>query len=292
MSIFTGSCVALITPFKDNKIDFDRFHELIDWQIENKTDAILIAGTTGETSTLSDDEHLELLKDAGQYINGRVPFVAGTGSNDTAYSIMLSKEAEKAGADAALIINPYYNKSTQKGIIAHISAIAEAISIPVIIYNVPGRTGMNISVDTIKTLSKISNVAAVKEASGDISQITEIARVCGNDIDIYSGNDDHVLPILALGGKGVISVSANIIPKEVHNLVQSFLDGDLNKSRALQFSTNLVNRAMFYETNPIPVKTAMALMGLDTGEMRLPLVSMDDENKEKMIVDLKTYGLL
>jgi 4-hydroxy-tetrahydrodipicolinate synthase len=174
MSIFTGSCVALITPFKDGKIDFDRFHQLIDFQIDNGTDALLIAGTTGETSTLTDEEHLALLKDAGKYINGRVPYIAGTGSNDTAYSIWLSIEAEKAGADAALIINPYYNKSTQKGIITHISKIAEAINIPVIIYNVPSRTGMNITVDTMKTLSKIPNVAAVKEASGNISQITEI----------------------------------------------------------------------------------------------------------------------
>ncbi|WP_373482728.1 4-hydroxy-tetrahydrodipicolinate synthase [Acetobacterium sp.] len=292
MSIFTGSCVALVTPFKDGQVDFERFHKLIDWQIEKKTDAILIAGTTGETSTLTDDEHLELLRDAGKYINGRVPFVAGTGSNDTAYSIMLSKEAEKAGADAALIINPYYNKSTQRGIIAHISAIANAITIPVIIYNVPSRTGMNIAVSTIKELSKIPNVAAVKEASGDISQVTEIARVCGNDIDIYSGNDDHVLSIMAVGGKGVISVSANIIPEDMHELVASFMAGDLERARQLQFSTNLVNLAMFYETNPIPVKTAMGLMGLDTGEMRLPLIEMEDCNKDKLIADLKAYGLL
>ncbi|KNZ43308.1 4-hydroxy-tetrahydrodipicolinate synthase [Acetobacterium bakii] len=292
MSIFTGSCVALITPFKNNKIDYERFHQLIDWQIEQGTDAILIAGTTGETSTLTDPEHLDILQDAGKYINGRVPFVAGTGSNDTAYSIMLSKQAEKAGADAALIINPYYNKSTQKGVIAHIKAIANAITIPVIIYNVPSRTGLNIEVSTIQELSKISNVAGVKEASGDISQITEIARLCGDDIDIYCGNDDHVLPVLAVGGKGVISVSANIIPKDMHDLVATFMDGNLEKARELQFKTNLINRAMFYETNPIPVKTAMGLMGLDTGEMRLPLIEMEDVNQEKLVADLKTYGLL
>jgi len=292
MSIFTGSCVALATPFKDNKIDFDRFHQLIDWQIENKTDALLIAGTTGETSTLTDDEHLELLRDAGKYINGRVPYIAGTGSNDTAYSIWLSIEAEKDGADACLIINPYYNKSTQRGIIAHISAIAKAITIPVIIYNVPSRTGMNITVNTIKELSKIPNVAAVKEASGDISQITEIARVCGDDLDIYSGNDDQTLPIMAVGGKGIISVSANIIPRDMHDLCAAFFAGDLKKARELQFKTNLINLAMFYETNPIPVKTAMGLMGLDSGEMRLPLVEMEEANKEKLITDLKAYGLL
>lgn len=292
MSIFTGSCVALVTPFKNNKIDYERFHQLIDWQIENGTDAILVAGTTGETSTLTDPEHLDILQDAGKYINGRVPFIAGTGSNDTAYSIMLSKQAEKAGADAALIINPYYNKSTQRGIIAHIKAIADAITIPVIIYNVPSRTGLNIEVSTMKELSKISNVAAVKEASGDISQITEIARVCGNDLDIYCGNDDHVLPVLAIGGKGVISVSANIIPQDMHDLVATFMEGDMKKARELQFKTNLINRAMFYETNPIPIKTAMELMGLDTGDMRLPLIEMEDVNKEKLIADLKTYGLL
>lgn len=292
MSIFTGSCVALVTPFKNNKIDYERFHQLIDWQIEKGTDAILIAGTTGETSTLTDPEHLDILQDAGEYIKGRVPFIAGTGSNDTAYSIMLSKQAEKAGADAALIINPYYNKSTQRGVIAHIKAIADAITIPVIIYNVPSRTGLNIEVSTMKELSKISNVAAVKEASGDISQITEIARVCGNDLDIYCGNDDHVLSVLAVGGKGVISVSANIIPQDMHDLVATFMEGDVKKARELQFKTNLINRAMFYETNPIPVKAAMELMGLDTGDMRLPLIEMEDVNKEKLIADLKTYGLL
>ncbi|MGL4607035.1 MAG: 4-hydroxy-tetrahydrodipicolinate synthase [Eubacteriaceae bacterium] len=292
MSVFTGSCVALITPFKNGQIDYERFHQLIDYQIKNGTDAILIAGTTGETSTLTDEEHLGLLRDAGEYINSRVPFIAGTGSNDTAYSVMLSKEAEKAGADACLIINPYYNKSTQKGIIAHIKTIAEAITIPVIIYNVPSRTGLNITASTIKELSLIPNVAAVKEASGDIAQITEIARICGDDIDIYSGNDDHVLPVLSVGGKGVISVSANIIPKEMHDLVESFLAGDINRAREIQFKTNLINRGMFYETNPIPLKTAMEILGMDTGEMRLPLIEMEENNKEKLIADLKTYGLI
>ncbi len=292
MSIFTGSCVALVTPFKDGKIDYERFHQAIDWQIENKTDALLIAGTTGETSTLTDEEHLALLQDAGKYINKRVPFIAGTGSNDTAYSIMLTQKAEEAGADAALIINPYYNKSTQKGIVAHISKIAEAITIPLIIYNVPGRTGMNISVETMKTLSKIKNVAAVKEASGNISQITEIAEACGDDLDIYCGNDDHVLPVLSIGGKGVISVSANIIPQEMHALVDTFMAGNIDKARDIQLKTNLINRAMFLETNPIPIKTAMALVGKDNGEMRLPLVDMEEDTKARLIQALKTYGLL
>ena len=291
-TIFTGSCVALITPFKDNQIDWDRFKALIDWHIENGTDAILIAGTTGETSTLTDQEHLDLLRVAGEHINGRVPYIAGTGSNDTAYSIMLSKYAEEQGADAVLVINPYYNKSTQKGIYAHIKAISDAIHTPIIIYNVPGRTGMNISIDTIGQLAELPNVRAIKEASGDISQVTEIARRYGDKIDIYSGNDDQTLPILSVGGKGVISVTANIIPQDMHELVASFMAGDLEKARKLQFDTNLLSLAMFYETNPIPVKTAMGLLGTDTGEMRLPLVEMEDANKERLISDLKTYGLL
>ena len=291
-TIFTGSCVALVTPFRDNKIDFDRFRELIDWHIENGTDAILVAGTTGETSTLTDQEHLDLLRVAGEHIAGRVPYIAGTGSNDTAYSIMLSKYAEEQGADAVLVINPYYNKSTQKGIYVHIKAIADAIKVPIIVYNVPSRTGANISVSTMQKLAEIPNVQAVKEASGDISQITEIARTCGDKLDVYSGNDDQTLPILSVGGKGIISVSANIIPKDMHNLVATFMDGDVDKARKMQFDTNLINLAMFYETNPIPVKTAMRLLGTDTGEMRLPLVEMEEANEARLVEALNEYGLL
>lgn len=291
-TIFTGSCVALVTPFKDNKIDFDRFRALIDWHIENGTDAILVAGTTGETSTLTDQEHLDLLRVAGEHIAGRLPYIAGTGSNDTAYSIMLSKYAEEQGADAVLVINPYYNKSTQKGIYVHIKAIADAIKVPIIVYNVPSRTGANISVSTMQKLAEIPNVQAVKEASGDISQITEIARTCGGKLDVYSGNDDQTLPILSVGGKGIISVSANIIPKDMHDLVAAFMSGDVDKAREMQFSTNLINLAMFYETNPIPVKTAMRLLGTDTGEMRLPLVEMEEANEARLVEALKEYGLL
>ena len=291
-TIFTGSCVALVTPFRDNKIDFDRFRELIDWHIENGTDAILVAGTTGETSTLTDQEHLDLLRVAGEHIAGRVPYIAGTGSNDTAYSIMLSKYAEEQGADAVLVINPYYNKSTQKGIYVHIKAIADAIKVPIIVYNVPSRTGANISVSTMQKLAEIPNVQAVKEASGDISQITEIARTCGDKMDVYSGNDDQTLPILSVGGKGIISVSANIIPKDMHDLVATFMDGDVDKARKMQFDTNLINLAMFYETTPIPVKTAMRLQGTDTGEMRLPLVEMEEANEARLVEALKEYGLL
>lgn len=291
-TIFTGSCVALVTPFRDNKIDFDRFRELIDWHIENGTDAILVAGTTGETSTLTDQEHLDLLRVAGEHIAGRVPYIAGTGSNDTAYSIMLSKYAEEQGADAVLVINPYYNKSTQKGIYVHIKAIADAIKVPIIVYNVPSRTGANINVSTMQKLAEIPNVQAVKEASGDISQITEIARTCGDKLDVYSGNDDQTLPILSVGGKGIISVSANIIPRDMHDLVATFMDGDVDKARKMQFDTNLINLAMFYETNPIPVKTAMRLLGTDTGEMRLPLIEMEEANEARLVEALKEYGLL
>ena len=291
-TIFTGSCVALVTPFRDNKIDFDRFRELIDWHIENGTDAILVAGTTGETSTLTDQEHLDLLRVAGEHIAGRVPYIAGTGSNDTAYSIMLSKYAEEQGADAVLVFNTYYNKSTQKGIYVHIKAIADAIKVPIIVYNVPSRTGANINVSTMQKLAEIPNVQAVKEASGDISQITEIARTCGDKLDVYSGNDDQTLPILSVGGKGIISVSANIIPRDMHDLVATFMDGDVDKARKMQFDTNLINLAMFYETNPIPVKTAMRLLGTDTGEMRLPLVEMEEANEARLVEALKEYGLL
>lgn len=289
-TLFTGSCVALVTPFKDGSIDFDRFRALIDWHIQQGTDALLIAGTTGETSTLTDQEHLDLLRVAGEHIAGRVPYIAGTGSNDTAYSIMLTKYAKAHHADAALVINPYYNKSTQKGIYVHIKAIADEGGIPVIVYNVPSRTGANITVDTFKKLSLIPNVKGVKEASGDISQISEIIEACGPDFDVYSGNDDQTLPILSLGGKGIISVTANIDPKAMHDLVAAFMAGDLNKARELQFHTNVLSRAMFLETNPIPVKTAMGILGTATGEMRLPLVEMDEANREKLVAAMKEYG--
>lgn len=290
--IFTGSAVALITPFKDGKIDWDKFRELIDFHIDNGTDALLIAGTTGETSTLTDDEHLQLLVEAGKHINGRVPYIAGTGSNDTAYSIMLTKHAEKNNADAVLIINPYYNKSTQRGIIEHVKQIAENTTLPIIVYNVPSRTGANITADTMVTLSEIPNVVAVKEASGDISQISEISRRTGDDFTVYSGNDDQTLPVIAVGGKGVISVTANILPKEVHEMAQAAVDGDFEKARELQFALDPLNKALFYETNPIPIKKAMELMRLDTGEMRLPLVEMSPENTEKLKEIMIDYGLL
>ncbi len=290
--VFTGSCVALITPFKDGKIDWDRFYELIDFHIENGTDAILVAGTTGESSTLSDQEHLDILTNAGKYINGRIPYIAGTGSNDTAYSIMLTEHAEKSGADAALVINPYYNKTTQQGIVEHIKAIADATSLPIIIYNVPSRTGANILPDTILKLAEVDNVVAVKEASGDISQISEIVRRAPEDFTVYSGNDDQNLAIMAVGGKGAISVTANIVPKEVHEVTEAALNDDFVKARELQFELDPLNKALFYETNPIPIKKAMQLMGIDTGQMRLPLIEMSPENTERLKAILVDMGLV
>lgn len=290
--IFEGSCVALITPFKDNKIDYDKLHELIDFHIANGTDALLVAGTTGEASTLSDEEHRALLTDAGKYINGRIPYIAGTGSNDTAYSIGLTKHAQDNGADAVLIINPYYNKSTQKGIYEHIKTIAESTELPIIIYNVPSRTGANITPDTVVALSEIDNIVGIKEASGNISQISEISRRTPEDFIVYSGNDDQALPVIAVGGKGVISVTANIAPKEVHEMAMAAVNGDYDKARELQFALDPLNNALFLETNPIPVKKAMELMKIDTGEMRLPLVEMSEGPAKVLEQELKDYGLL
>jgi len=280
----------MVTPFKDGQVDYEGLNKLIDWHIEQGTDALLICGTTGEGSTLSDEEHRKVLKVAGEHIAGRVPFIAGTGSNDTAYSVELTQYAQDCGADAALVINPYYNKTTQNGVYVHIKTVADAVDIPIIIYNVPSRTGMNIAVDTLKRLSEVKNIQAVKAASGNISQIAEVIEACGPDFDVYSGNDDQTLPIIALGGKGIISVTANIVPKDVHEMAMACVNDEMDKARELFRRVNILNRAMFYETNPIPVKTAMGLMGLDTGDMRLPLVPMGDAAKERMIDAMKLYG--
>ncbi|MDD4508864.1 MAG: 4-hydroxy-tetrahydrodipicolinate synthase [Eubacteriaceae bacterium] len=289
-TLFTGSCVAMITPFKDGEVDYDGLKKLIDWHIEQGTDALLICGTTGEGATLSDEEHKQVLKVSGEYIDGRVPFLAGTGSNDTAYSVQLTQYAQDCGADMALIINPYYNKTTQKGIYTHIKTVADAVDIPIIIYNVPSRTGSNIAVDTLARLSQVKNIQAVKAASGNISQIAEVIEACGPDFDVYSGNDDQTLPIIAMGGKGVISVTANIVPKDVHEMAMACVEDNMDLARTLFRKVNVLNRAMFYETNPIPVKTAMRLMGLDTGDRRLPLVEMGEDNEKRMIEAMKQYG--
>ncbi|HAE62219.1 MAG TPA: 4-hydroxy-tetrahydrodipicolinate synthase [Eubacteriaceae bacterium] len=292
MSIFKGSGVAIVTPFKDNEIDYDRLEQLIEWHIKEGTDAIVICGTTGETPCLSDEEQQDEIKFAVDVVKGRVPVIAGTGSNSTYHAVEMSKFADKAGADAVLVMNPYYNKGTQKGIVKHFEAVAKNVSCPVIVYNVPSRTGMNINVDTMVELSKIENITAVKEASGDIVQVAEIARLCGSDFAIYSGNDNQVVPILSLGGLGVISVSANIVPKDMHDLVAKYLSGDVKGSLDLQLKMNGLNEALFIEANPIPIKAALKLMGMDTGEMRLPLTDMEEGNLNILKAEMKAYGIL
>ena len=265
---------------------------MIDHQIENHTDAIIICGTTGEASTMTDEEHLECIKFAVKRTAGRIPVIAGTGSNDTKYAVELSKEAEAAGADALLLVTPYYNKTTQKGLILHFSAIADAVSIPIILYNIPGRTGMNMDIATVKELSKHKNIAAVKEASGNISYTAKLIAECGDSIDIYSGNDDMIVPVMSLGGKGVISVLSHILPKETHDMVQLCLDNDFAKATEMQIKyLDLIN-ALFIEVNPIPVKEALNMTGWNVGPCRLPLCEMSDEHKSVLRAALAKHGLI
>lgn len=288
--MFIGSAVALVTPFKDGEINFETLKKLINFHIENKTDAIVVCGTTGESSTLTDEEKKELFKIAVNEVKGRVPLIAGTGKNITKDSIELTKFAKSAGADCALVVTPYYNKTTQTGLIEHFSIIADESDFPVILYNVPSRTGLNTTPETVFELSKNKNITGIKEASGNISQITEIARLCGDKINIYSGNDDHILPVLAVGGKGVISTVANIAPKETSELVHSFFDGNIEKSREIQFRLIPLINALFIEVNPIPVKTAMRLLGWEVGELRRPLIEMNPENLKILERKLKNFG--
>ncbi|MEJ8554810.1 4-hydroxy-tetrahydrodipicolinate synthase [Tepidibacter sp. Z1-5] len=288
--LFKGSGVALVTPFKDGNIDFNKLEEIIEYHIKEKTDALIVCGTTGEASTMSEEEQLATIKFVVEKTNKRIPVIAGTGSNNTAHSIHLSKKAEEYGVDGLLVITPYYNKATQKGVIAHFEAIANSVNIPIIVYNVPGRTGVNIKPSTLAEIAKIKNIIAVKEASGDISQVAEIARVCPEGFGIYSGNDDMILPLLSLGGIGVISVVANICPKDTHDLVAKYFDGDIEGSRKLQLDMKSLIDALFIEVNPIPVKTAMNLLGFDMGELRLPLVAMDDCNLDVLKKELTNYG--
>lgn len=290
MAIFKGSGVAIVTPFKDRGVDFEKLGELLDWQVNNDTDAIIICGTTGEATTMSDDEKKAAYKYTVERIDGRIPVIAGTGSNDTQHSIELSQYAESVGCDGVLCVTPYYNKTTQKGLIAHYTAIADSINIPVIIYNVPGRTGLNVNPDTLKTLSKHKNIAGVKEASGNISQVVEIGMFCDESFCMYSGNDDQVVPLLSVGGIGVISVVANIAPKVMHDMVTSFLTGDAKRAMELQLSIKPLNDALFCEVNPIPVKTAMNLLGYNVGGLRLPLVDMAEKNLEHLKKELVNFG--
>lgn len=292
MSLFTGSGVAIVTPFnQDGSVNYEKLRELVDWQINNKTDSIVICGTTGEASTLNDDEHLECIRTAVEATAGRVPVIAGTGSNDTAHGIALSKKAAQLGADALLQVTPYYNKTSQRGLVAHFGAIANSVDIPIMLYNVPSRTGMAIAPETAAELSQIENIVAIKEASGDIGSIGRMMSLCQGDLDLYSGNDDQVVPLLSLGGKGVVSVIANLLPEDTHNIVQLWMDGKIEESLALQLKMMDIMGSMFLETNPIPIKKAMNIAGLEAGPCRLPLYEMEPINVEYMKAAMRAYGV-
>ena len=294
MSIFTGAGVAIVTPMnQDGSVNFEKFKELIEFQIANGTDAIIVCGTTGEASTLSHEEHLEVVKYCVDVVNKRIPVVAGTGSNCTDTAVYLSKEAESYGVDGLLLVSPYYNKATQNGLYKHFKTVADAVKIPIILYNIQGRTGVNIAPATIARLcNDCENIVGVKEASGNISQVAKIASLGKGTIDIYSGNDDQIVPILSLGGKGVISVLSNIAPQETHDLCQKFFDGDVAGSRKLQMDYLDLIHALFCEVNPIPVKTAMNLMGFEAGKLRLPLCEMDEANLARLTAAMKERGLI
>ncbi len=292
MAIFQGVCTALVTPMKENEeVNYEKLEEIIEMQVAGGVDAICICGTTGEASTLSEEEHMDVISAAAQIINKRVPLIAGAGSNSTATAIMLSHHAEKAGADALLHVSPYYNKATQKGLIRHFSAIADAVSLPILLYNIPGRTGVNIKPETQAYLIRnIPNIVGVKEASGDISAIAQVKHLVGDEGVIYSGNDDQVVPLLSLGGQGVISVLSNIAPKYVHDMVMNYLNGDVQKSCQMQLDALPIIDALFCEVNPIPIKVAMNLMGLNVGPLRSPLCQMEPANVEKLKKALVDFG--
>jgi len=291
MSIFKGSGVAIVTPFDERGVDLKKLEELIEWHINSKTDAIIVCGTTGEASTMTEQERKETIKFVVDIVNKRIPVIAGTGSNNTAAAISMSKWAEKIGVDGLLVITPYYNKTTQKGLVEHFKAVASSVTSPIIIYNVPSRTGLNITPSTLLKLCEVQNIVAVKEASGDISQIARIKLLCGDKLDIYSGNDDQVIPILSLGAIGVISVIANVIPTEVHNMCELYSNGEHAKALKIQLGFLPLNDALFIETNPIPVKTAMNLMGMEVGFLRLPLCEMEDANLQVLKKELKAYNI-
>lgn len=290
--IFKGAGVALITPFTENGINFDELGRLIDDQIQAHTDAIVIAGTSGEAATMSDEEHRSVIRFACEKTAGRVPVIAGTGSNETSYAIELSKYAESVGADALLQVTPYYNKCTQKGLIAHYRAIANAVNIPIILYDVPSRTGVRIETSTYVELAKHPNIVAVKEANGDLSRILRLRAAVGDALDIYSGNDDQIVPILSLGGKGVISVLSNVAPKQTHDICQLYFEGKVNESAKLQIEYSDLIDALFCEVNPIPVKTAMRLMGYEAGPLRLPLTEMEPAHLAQLEQALRRHSLL
>ena len=294
MAVFTGAGVAIVTPFYENgEVNYDKFAELIEYQISHKTDAIIVCGTTGEASTLSHEEHLDVIRYCVEKVNGRVPVIAGTGSNSTETAIYLSTEAQKHGADGLLLVTPYYNKATQNGLFAHFKAIADSVKIPILLYNVPSRTGCNLAPATIVRLCKeVDNIVGVKEASGNISQIAKLMSLADGQVDLYSGNDDQIVPILSLGGKGVISVLSNVAPEETHDICEKFFQGDVAGSAALQLKAMELCEALFCEVNPIPVKKAVSLMGIEAGPLRMPLTEMEPENAEKLKNAMKKFGIL
>lgn len=293
MAIFKGAGVAIVTPFtSDNQVDYEKLGELIDFQVENGTDCIIICGTTGESSTLTHEEHIECIRYAVEKTAGRIPVVAGTGSNCTETAVYLSQEAEKAGADGLLLVTPYYNKATQNGLIKHFTTIAKAVKLPIILYNVPSRTGCNILPETAVALAKnVENIVGIKEATGNISQIARLAALADGAIDIYSGNDDQIVPILSLGGVGVISVLSNIAPRQTHDIVAEYLAGNVKESAKLQLKAIPLVEALFCEVNPIPVKAALNIMGFQVGDLRGPLTTMEPQNQERLKKAMKEYGL-
>lgn len=294
MAIFTGAGVALITPMnEDGSVNYEKLRELLEFHVANKTDAIIICGTTGEASTLSDEEHLECIRFACEVINKRIPVIAGTGSNCTQSAIELSKEAEKSGVDGLLLVTPYYNKATQNGLKAHYKAIAKEVNIPIILYNVPSRTGTRLAPQTVVDLChEVPNIVGVKDATGDISEVAELMSLAKGTVDVYSGNDDQIVPVLSLGGKGVISVLSNILPKETHDMVASYLEGDVAKSCEMQLKYFDLVKALFCEVNPIPVKKALNLMGMEVGSLRLPLTEMEDANAKRLEEEMRKAGVI
>ncbi|MBR3601693.1 MAG: 4-hydroxy-tetrahydrodipicolinate synthase [Lachnospiraceae bacterium] len=295
MAVFTGAGVAIVTPFKENgEVNYEEFAKQIELQIAGETDAIIVCGTTGEASTLSHEEHLDVIRYCVKVVNGRIPVVAGTGSNCTETAVYLSQEAEKAGADALLVVTPYYNKATQKGLYEHFKIVADSVKIPVILYNIPGRTGgVNILPETVVRLcTEVENIVGVKDATGNISQVAKMMALANGKVDLYSGNDDQIVPMLSLGGKGVISVLSNIAPKQTHDICAKYFEGDVEGSRKIQLEAIELIDALFCEVNPIPVKKALNLMGLNAGILRRPLTEMEDVNAAKLEKAMKGFGLL
>lgn len=295
MAIFTGAGVAIVTPFhEDGSVNYEAFAEQIELQIEGGTDAIIVCGTTGESSTLTHEEHLDVIRYCVKQVNKRIPVIAGTGSNCTETAVYLSQEAEKAGVDGLLIVTPYYNKCTQKGLYEHFKIVAESVSLPIILYNIPGRTGgVLIQPETVVSLCRnVKNIVGVKDATGNISGVAKVLQLADGDVDLYSGNDDQIVPILSLGGKGVISVLSNVAPRQTHDICQLYFDGKVKESAALQLKALPVIDGLFCEVNPIPVKKAMNLMGLNAGPLRRPLTEMEEEHAAKLADAMKAFGIL